>query len=273
MSKLLGVRKPTFKQKLGFVKTELLGIRVKPAKQLEGTCWFYSIVNLIKHSPILRNNIAYSVQMHKNLQNSMNTAKNRPNVTNRCSEQELYYRTLKLVAGNKINANNLANFMNTMSRKVLHSAYVAPPRRGSNAVPRTTFRNVKRQLLNVGASPSNQLRVFKILLRKLKLPDDVISTTPKDGYKLVGSFLGFNMKFRNKNQIDGHAIIGTYSRLGSRIILNSAYPEKIYRINWNAPYNTFSANFRSKWNTIPWSEGANIVSVDTPIDIYVKKLY
>ena len=273
MSKLLGVRKPTFKQKLGFMKTELLGIRVKPATQLGGTCWFYSIVNLIKHSPILRNNIAYSVQMHKNLQNSMNTAKNRPNVTNRCSEQELYYRTLKLVAGNKINANNLANFMNTMSRKVLHNAYVAPPRRGSNAVPRTTFRTVKRQLLNVGASPSNQLKVFKILLRKLKLPDDVISTTPKDGYKLVGSFLGFDWKFRNKNQIEGHAVLGTYSRLGSRIILNSAYPEKVYRINWNAPYNTFSTNFRSKWHTIPWSEGANLVSVDTPIDIYVKKLY
>lgn len=272
MSKLLGVRKPTFKQKFGFMKTELLGVRVKPTKQLRDTCWFYSIVNLIKHSPILRNNIAYSVQMHKNLQNSMNTAKNKPNATNRCSEQELYYRTLKLVAGNKINVNNLANFIDQMSSKVLHEAYIAPPRRGPGAVPRTAFSNVKKQVLNIGAYPSEQLKVFKRLLQKLKLPEDVISTTPKTGYTRAGSLISFEMIIRNTGNLAGHAVSGITTRFGQRKILNSANGS-VYNINWNKSYNSLNKNFKAKWSRTLWNSNSNFSRVTSAIDIYVKKLY
>lgn len=272
-------------QKIKYKKTELLGVPIKPATQRKETCWFYSIVNLIKHSPILRNNIAYSIAAHKNLNTAMNNAKNRPNVKNRCSEQELYYRTLKLVSGNVINNKNLVNFMNAVSKKVVHTAYIAPPRRPQKKsenqnsenqkksekkiVPRTTFENVKKQLLYSGATPTEQLRVFKRLLEKLKLPSDVISTTPKEGYKLAGSFLGFGIISENI----WHAIIGTYNRFGRRIILNSSFPKHIYRINWTMPYKNYSEQFKSKWKTVPWSNYGNVNIVDAPIYIYVKKLY
>lgn len=257
-------------QKVKFKKTELLGVRLKPAKQLESTCWFYSIVNLIKHSPILRNNIAYSVAMHQELRNAAQNARNRPDSKNSCSKQELYYRTLKMIAGNKVNNAGLANFISKMSGRVLHNVYKTNM---SKERPTNVKSEIRSKLLNRGAYTHEQFKVLKELLNRLKLPSDVISKTPKPGYTHAGALLEFNMYFRTINSPhSAHAVIGTYSRMGVPKVLNSAHPA-IYNINWTKSMNEVNAQFRNKWSTIPWSNNANFRGLYRKTDIYVKKLY
>lgn len=255
-------------QKVKFKKTELLGVRLKPATQIESTCWFYSIVNLIKHSPILRNNIAYSVAMHQELRNA--AARNRPNSKNSCSKQELYYRTLKLVAGNKVNNAGLANFMSKMSGRVLHNVYKTNM---SRARPTNAKSEIRSKILNRGAYTHEQFKVLKELLIRLKLPSDVISKTPKPGYTHAGALLEFNMNFRNGSSThSAHAVIGTFNRFGRAKVLNSAHPA-IYNINWTKPIHEINAQFRNKWPKIPWSNNANYRGFYSKTDVYVKKLY
>lgn len=244
---------------------------LKPLEQIEGTCWFYSILNIIKHSTILKNNIAYSIMTHKHLMEDAKKTTN--NASNRCSVTELYHKTLQLALSGNINENGLKNFISKLSRS-------------------SHFREISEtSKLTMGGYPNETIKTFRNLLRRLKLPQSTISTSPANGYTLAGSLITFNMVNKVEKGESAHVIAGVINSNGRRKILNSAYPNKIYNINWNKNLNMNSKftvnnktyksksslevnkNMRNKWSMIPWSNTNNFNSVYNITKIYVKKLY
>lgn len=127
--------------------------------QIGDTCWFYTIINLINHSPLLRKHIAYAIFSQK--QHTPRTG---------CLRQ-LYFKIFEKVSKGKIDTDGLVKFMFRMSRSSVRATY--------------------DKILSEGATDPETVRVLRRLLMSFGLPYNTISLKPKEGYELAGSLIAY----------------------------------------------------------------------------------
>lgn len=264
--------------KVSLLKNRLFGYKIKPLEQIKSTCWFYSILHLIKHSPILKNNIAYSIMTHKHLMED--ARKNTRNTSNRCSVLELYHKTLQTALSGNLKESELKNFIKKMARPIFLKEF--PNRRMARLAKLNNNNNNENEknILNVGSGTFNNiLKVFRNLLVRLGLPQSTISTVPKPGYTLAGALISFEMTGRRRSIGNtAHAVAGILNSYGGRKIINSN-SGRIYNINWNVSRNEFKKVLENKWSNINWSNSYNLNKNNSNYQktnlkkIYVKKLY
>lgn len=232
--------------------SRVLGLR--PARQHRQTCWLYSVTNLIRHSKILKGNIAYAVHSTNKLKKQMNNlVKSEPNYfknTNTnirmnfhgCRMRNIHLRTLKNIAKERINNRKLANFAIRVHNK----------------------NNSNIHILNRGG---NELVAFEKVLKLFGIiPESCIEYSATPGYKLEGALI--NVYPTNKNKL-GHALTGTFDRFGRPYVIDSDYGKAI-RVDWRKQ--TFFNNyFKIYHGSKMFNSGMNIPGRVTKI--YVKKLY
>jgi hypothetical protein len=201
---------------------------IRPVQQIGRTCWFYSIIHIIKHSPILKNNIEYSILKKRKLLMDMKKAKGMTFKKNVCSKSALYYKTLKLIWSSGKNYMTLLNFISKVSRSSVFVEY--------------------HERINRGAPENTFIKTFRNLLMRLGLPYNTISPVKKKGYTLVGSIATFDIRSRNGLH-NTHAIAGVFDKYSKPLFINSAWPST-YNINWTK--NNWENQLYGKWNTTPW---------------------
>lgn len=133
---------------------------IRTPVQIGGTCWFYTIINLINHSPVLRKQIAYSIFSQKQ------------HVPRSGCLRQMYYKIFEKISKGTIDTNGLIKFMYRMSRSSIPTTY--------------------DKILNIGATDPESVRVLRRLLMSFGLPYNIISLKPKEGYELAGSLIAYN---------------------------------------------------------------------------------
>ncbi len=250
--------------------SRILGLR--PAKQIRQTCWLYSISNLIKHSKILKGNIAYTIHSINKLKTQMNnfvvkSKKNDPNFKNNkinirtnfhaCRMRNIYLKTLKNMSKEQINNRKLANF----ARKVQP---IEEYRRLK--IPRNNKKNNRKNILLRGgfAIPAFEktLKLFGII------PASCIEYVPTPGYKLEGALINLKYTLNNNTSII-HVVTGVFDRLGRPFVIDSA-TGKSFNVDWRR--SSFNKNFRTIYmgSKLTNNKNVNVLHVSK---IYVKKLY
>lgn len=212
--------------------------RVKPLEQIGGSCWFYSIMNIILHSRILRRNIEIAIKAKPKLE--------------KCSTQcecNTYYNILHAVRGGRINLNTLRQTFTHLART--------------------------RNNLTMGANYQQRLRAFRIFLTKFGLPRDTISYKKRPGYRLVGKFI--TLKMLNKNNPNTfahnyHNVTGVYNYFGKPVILDSAYKTK-YNVDWRHSNEKLNRKLKRVWKNTPWGQSnINLKNVYITEKIYVRRV-
>lgn len=201
--------------------------RVKPIEQIQGTCWFYSIINMILHSKVLKRNIEFAIRHYRppivpRIQNKNTT----------CSEVGMYRAILDSIRSGRISNNRLQKVTSHLARY--------------------------RESLMSGANADQQMVVFRRLLRKFGLPRDTISYVKKPGYSIVGKFITVALQNGNKPSFNHnyHNLTGVYNYYGRPFIIDSAYKAR-YNINWRHPNKRLNYKLRKMWKNTPWGK-ANI---------------
>ncbi len=184
-----------------------LGLRYKTVKLYKqkptnNTCWFYTLINFIRHSKLLRNHIM--IAGSSRLLNSIQTMNN--NLIHDIAKSTKFNYTCPRLTHMTLRSNIKQNNYKSKLRSYEHV-------------------NVPT-IKTIGANIGQLVTIFKKIIRRLRLPSDTISFDAKDGYKLEGAFIALWPA-----PAMGHVMSGAFKPTGESMVLNSALNQPL-SFNW-----------------------------------------